>query len=72
MHKEKGSATCIAKRIPVIVLTTSKVEIDVLKSYELYADRFITKPVHLSEFFEVHKGIEISGSASYDCRRGDT
>jgi CheY-like chemotaxis protein len=46
------------KRIPVIVLTTSKAEADILRSYDLHANSFITKPVHLSEFFEVVKGIE--------------
>jgi CheY-like chemotaxis protein len=46
------------KRIPVVVLTTSKADTDVLKSYNLHANSFITKPVHLSEFFEVVKGIE--------------
>jgi two-component system, chemotaxis family, response regulator Rcp1 len=46
------------RRIPVIVLTTSRAETDVLKSYDLHANSFITKPVHLSEFFELVRGIE--------------
>ena len=46
------------KRIPVIILTTSKSEEDILKSYDLHANSYITKPVHLSEFFEVVKSIE--------------
>jgi CheY-like chemotaxis protein len=46
------------RRIPVIMLTTSKAEEDILKSYDLHANSFITKPVHLNEFFEVVKGIE--------------
>ncbi len=46
------------KSIPVIILTTSRAETDVLKSYELHANSFITKPVHLNELFEVVKRIE--------------
>jgi two-component system, chemotaxis family, response regulator Rcp1 len=39
--------------IPVAVLTTSKAESDILRSYQLGANCFITKPVHLEEFLEV-------------------
>jgi chemotaxis family two-component system response regulator Rcp1 len=46
------------RRIPVIMLTTSKAEADILKSYDLHANSFITKPVHLSELFKVVKEIE--------------
>jgi len=46
------------RRIPVIILTTSKAEEDVLRGYDLHANSYITKPVHLSELFEVMKGIE--------------
>jgi len=41
------------KSIPVIVLTTSKDEADVLKSYKLHANSFITKPVDLGSFMDV-------------------
>jgi len=44
--------------IPVIVLTTSKAEEDVLKSYQLHANCFITKPVNLDQFTTVIKSIE--------------
>jgi CheY-like chemotaxis protein len=44
--------------IPVAVLTTSKAESDILRSYQLGANCFITKPVHLDEFLEVIHGIE--------------
>ena len=40
-------------RIPVIVLTTSAAEADILHSYDLQANCFITKPLDLDEFFEV-------------------
>ncbi len=46
------------KRIPVFVLTTSAAEQDVVRSYELHANCFITKPVDLDQFIEVVKGIE--------------
>lgn len=44
--------------IPVIVLTTSESEKDILKSYELYVNCFVSKPVEFSSFFEVIKSIE--------------
>lgn len=46
------------KRIPVVVLTTSQAEQDVLKSYSLHANCYITKPIDLSRFVEVVKSIE--------------
>lgn len=46
------------KSIPVIILTTSKSEEDVLKTYNLHANCFITKPVELDKFIEVAKSIE--------------
>ena len=38
------------KRIPVVVLTTSKAEEDVLRSYNLHANCYVTKPVDLDQF----------------------
>jgi len=46
------------KRIPVVVLTTSQSEKDILKSYDLYANCYITKPVDLDKCLEVGKSIE--------------
>ncbi|MEO5956282.1 MAG: response regulator [Nitrospiraceae bacterium] len=46
------------KRIPVVILTTSQDEQDVLKSYNLYANCYITKPVDLEQFITVVKSIE--------------
>ncbi|UFS69984.1 response regulator [Geomonas sp. RF6] len=46
------------RRIPVIVLTTSKSEEDILKSYDLHANTFISKPVRLSDFMEVIRSLE--------------
>jgi two-component system, chemotaxis family, response regulator Rcp1 len=46
------------KCIPVVVLTTSKSEVDVLKAYQLHANCYITKPVDFNRFMEVIKSIE--------------
>lgn len=45
-------------RIPVVVLTTSRDEQDVLKAYEYHANCFITKPVDLEQFLAVVRSIE--------------
>lgn len=45
-------------RIPVVVLTISKDEEDVLKTYNLHANCFITKPIDLSQFMKVVQSIE--------------
>jgi chemotaxis family two-component system response regulator Rcp1 len=44
--------------IPVVVLTTSRSEQDVLRSYELHANCYITKPVDFTQFMRVVKSIE--------------
>jgi CheY-like chemotaxis protein len=46
------------RNIPVVVLTTSKAEEDVLRSYKLRANCFITKPVDLEQFMNVVRAIE--------------
>ena len=46
------------KRIPVVILTISKAEEDVLKTYNLHANCFITKPLDLNQFVTVIKSIE--------------
>jgi two-component system, chemotaxis family, response regulator Rcp1 len=46
------------KRIPVVILTMSKDEEDVLTSYNLHANCFITKPIDLTQFLKVVKSIE--------------
>jgi two-component system, chemotaxis family, response regulator Rcp1 len=45
-------------RIPVVILTTSKAEEDILRSYELHANCYVTKPVDLEQFMKVVKSIE--------------
>jgi chemotaxis family two-component system response regulator Rcp1 len=44
--------------IPVIVLTTSREEEDVLRSYELHANSYISKPIDLQDFIDVVRSIE--------------
>ncbi|MGH2574853.1 MAG: response regulator [Ignavibacteria bacterium] len=46
------------RNIPVVILSTSKNEEDILKSYELKANCYITKPVELNKFIEIVKSIE--------------
>ena len=46
------------KRIPVVILTTSRAEEDVLKTYNLHANCYIAKPIDLSQFMKVVKSIE--------------
>ena len=46
------------KKIPVVVLTTSQAEEDILKVYDLNANCFISKPVDLGQFIDVIKSIE--------------
>ena len=46
------------KHIPVVVLTTSKAEEDILRSYELHANCYVTKPVDLDQFIRVVQSID--------------
>lgn len=46
------------KRIPVVILTTSQAEEDVLRAYNLHANCYITKPVDFTQFTKVVKTIE--------------
>ncbi len=48
----------ILKRIPVVVLTTSKADEDVLRSYNLHANCYVTKPVDLESFVKVVRSID--------------
>jgi two-component system, chemotaxis family, response regulator Rcp1 len=46
------------KRIPVVILTTSQAEQDILRSYDLHANCYITKPVDLDQFMVVVRSVE--------------
>ncbi|EGJ35753.1 MULTISPECIES: response regulator [Moorena] len=46
------------KRIPVVVLTTSRNQDDIFQSYDLHVNCYITKSRNLSELFKIVRGIE--------------
>ncbi len=46
------------KRIPVVVLTTSRNDDDIIKSYDLHVNCYISKSRNLSELFKIVRGIE--------------
>lgn len=46
------------RRIPVIVLSTSEAEEDILRSYDLHANAYVTKPVDFARFVEVVQRID--------------
>lgn len=48
----------VLKRIPVVVLTTSEAEQDIVRSYDLHANCYITKPVDLEQFITIVRTIE--------------
>jgi two-component system response regulator len=48
----------ILRRIPVVILTTSQAEEDVLKAYNLCANCYITKPVDFDQFVKIVRSIE--------------
>jgi len=52
----KESASLMS--IPVVILTTSDAEADILRSYQLHANCYITKPVNLDGFLTVVKSID--------------
>jgi len=46
------------KRIPVVVITSSEAEQDILKTYDLHVNCYVTKPVDLDQFIKVVQSIE--------------
>jgi CheY-like chemotaxis protein len=46
------------RRIPIVILTTSKAEADILKSYDLHVNCYIQKPVDYNEFIRMLRLIE--------------
>lgn len=46
------------KRIPVVILTISQAEEDIIRTYELHANCYITKPVDIDQFIKVVRSIE--------------
>jgi two-component system, chemotaxis family, response regulator Rcp1 len=48
----------IVESIPVVILTTSEAEQDIIRTYELHANCYLTKPVDLEQFIQVSKMIK--------------
>jgi two-component system response regulator len=46
------------KHIPIVVLTTSKADEDIIKTYNLHANAYITKPVDINRFVEIMHALE--------------
>lgn len=46
------------RRIPVVILTISNGQEDILKSYNLHANAYVTKPLNLEQFSKIVKAIE--------------
>jgi CheY-like chemotaxis protein len=46
------------RRIPVVILTTSDAEDDIIRAYDLHANCYISKPIDLDQFIQVVKSIE--------------
>lgn len=59
------------RSIPVVVLTTSRAEEDILKSYDLHANCFITKPVELGAFIKAIASLEEFWLAVVTLPKGD-
>ena len=47
------------RHIPVVILSTSQAEQDIVQSYRLRANAFITKPVEIEQFFQAFRSIEL-------------
>jgi CheY-like chemotaxis protein len=54
----KIKANSNLKNIPVIILTTSSAETDILRAYDLHANAYLIKPIDFDEFMRIIKAIE--------------
>jgi len=55
---EEMKADAALRRIPVVVLTTSDAELDIIRSYDLHANAYIKKPVDFDQFVSVVRQID--------------
>lgn len=55
---EEIKADSSLKRIPVVIITSSEAEQDVLKTYDLHVNCYVNKPVDLEQFIKVVQSIE--------------
>ncbi len=56
LDQVKSSASL--KRIPVVVLTSSEAEQDIIKTYDLHANSYVVKPIDLNQFVNVVNAVE--------------
>ena len=56
--KDSGKRGRVLKVIPVVILTTSQAEQDILRSYALHANAYVSKPVDFERFMEVIRQID--------------
>lgn len=55
---DKIKTSDVLKRIPVVVLTSSQAEKDIVKTYDLHANSYVVKPINLSQFVDVVNAVE--------------
>ena len=55
---DRVKSTESLKRIPVVVLTSSEAEQDIIKTYDLHANSYVVKPIDLDQFVNVVKAVE--------------
>lgn len=55
---ERIKEDAVLRRIPVVILTTSEADEDIIRTYNLHANCYITKPVDLNRFITIVKTIE--------------
>lgn len=55
---QQVKADRLLRRIPIVILTTSREAEDILRSYDLHANCYVTKPLDLDQFVEVVRTIE--------------
>lgn len=55
---EEVKETVQLRRIPIVVLTSSKAEEDIARSYDLHANAYVTKPVEVDDFLEAVRSME--------------
>lgn len=60
------------RRIPIVILTTSQAEEDVMKTYDLHANCYVTKPVDLDQFVKIVKSLNNFWFEMVTLPEGDT
>ncbi len=60
------------RRIPIVILTTSQAEEDVMKTYDLHANCYVTKPVDMDQFVKIVKSLNNFWFEMVTLPKGDT